>query len=745
MRIGSYEIVREIGRGGMGVVYEARDLAGRRLAIKVLLKPSPSHMARFERERRLLGTFSEEDGIVPLVDAGSSHDGAPWVVMPYVEGGTLGDRLKNGPLDLDAVIDLGIALGHAAGRCHAKGIVHRDLKPANVLFTGDGRALIADLGLAKHFRTDLTGGAESKALSRTGELRGTIGYAAPEQLADAKDASAAADVFSIGAILYECLTGRAPFEGDTFLQVVNKVRQGKYDSVETIRPEVPAWLVAVVDRALLPDPEARPADGTQLAELLEDGPTALPRRRVLPFIAIGLVVMALIALAVVRARTGPVTPPVVAPPPPANDELSQTLARALERVAKGDLTGALDLASRAVDRNPNSARARAVRGRVLLERLEYSRARDDLTRAVELDPKLASAWGDRACAIVAHVSSSSAAVADAERAIALDPKDPDSWSARATARATSDPLAARADARKALTLAPRDLRAWCALVDSYYCAHELTEAVATCDRALLIDPGHPLALVLRATARTALDRGAAQALLDVDKALERAPRAAFAWRLRALALQIKKERTAALADLRTAVECDPRDPKAWSDLGSALDDSGEGAEAERAITHALELAPDEKRGWQMRARMRVRKGDFEGAEKDAREALARAPNDPDVHSTLGRALFYLNRFDEAAASINAALRIDPSRHDEWRKLGETLMRVGDYRGARKALDQVITMVPDDQMAREYRAEVCIKLGDRGSAIDDLERLLEILPQGARREAIEEHLRKLRAR
>src|SRR5207244_4323941 len=123
----------EIGRGGIGIVYKARDQRGRAVALKLLQRLDGERLQRFERERRLLGSLGEADGFVPLLDAGDSAAG-PWLVMPFVPGGTLRDRIRKGPFSSEATAALGVALARALGRAHERGIVHRDLKPENVIF-----------------------------------------------------------------------------------------------------------------------------------------------------------------------------------------------------------------------------------------------------------------------------------------------------------------------------------------------------------------------------------------------------------------------------------------------------------------------------------------------------------------------------------------------------------------------------------------------------------------------------------
>ncbi len=264
MLLGSYELLDEIGRGGLGAVYRARAADGRIVAVKRLLRPDASGaLERFERERRLLAAAGE--GFVPVLDAGRSPQG-PYLVMPFLEGGTLRDRLsRQGKLGAEETLALGRALAEALGRAHAKAIVHRDLKPENVLFDAAGRPWIADLGLAKHFAAS-SDGSVSVSLSKTGEIRGTVGYMPPEQMQDAKHAGPPADVFSLGAILHECLSGGRAFEGETPLAVISNMDRGEVRPLEA--REAPRFLIEAILRALDADPAERFPDGAAFADAL---------------------------------------------------------------------------------------------------------------------------------------------------------------------------------------------------------------------------------------------------------------------------------------------------------------------------------------------------------------------------------------------------------------------------------------------------------------------------------------------
>ncbi len=309
MKIGPYEIVGALGQGAKGVVYRARSPAGDEVAIKVLRAFDDEGLARFERERRLLETFTAQEGFVPLLDSGRVASG-PYLVMPVIAGGTLRDRLARGPLGVAETIELGRSLAGALARAHAKAIVHRDLKPENVLFDQD-RPLVADLGLGKHFDKEAPGASRSLSVSGTGHMRGTFGYMPREQMTDAKSVGPPADVFAIGAILYECLAGRPAFAGNTVVQVLTNVTSGAFEPLSRACPAAPKWLAAAIERALAPSPGDRFEDAAALLRAL-----APARSRTAPVLVAVVALGAAAALALARPAPPPPAPVVPAPAPP---------------------------------------------------------------------------------------------------------------------------------------------------------------------------------------------------------------------------------------------------------------------------------------------------------------------------------------------------------------------------------------------------------------------------------------------
>jgi WD40 repeat protein/predicted Ser/Thr protein kinase len=256
-----YEVLEELGRGGMGVVYKARQLSLNRLtAVKMVLagRHAGAHdLERFRAEAKAAAALKHPN-IVQVYEI-DQHDGSPFFSMEYVEGGTLKERTKGLPWPVQESAQLVEKLARAVQYAHERGIVHRDLKPANILFTADGTPKITDFGLAK--RLDNMGGQ-----TRTGEVMGTPGYMAPEQAMPSKQRiGPATDIYALGALLYELLTGRPPFSSDTPFDLLRQVAQDDPVSVERLRPTVPRDLSTITMKCLEKGPDKRYATANDLA------------------------------------------------------------------------------------------------------------------------------------------------------------------------------------------------------------------------------------------------------------------------------------------------------------------------------------------------------------------------------------------------------------------------------------------------------------------------------------------------
>ncbi len=260
---GKYRINGEIGRGGMGVVYEAEDLRLKRpVALKFLpaeLTDNPEARQRFVHEAQA-ASILDNPHICTIHEIGEGEDGRMFIAMALCHGESLRTMIRRGPVAPAEALSLAAQVAEGLAAAHAAGIVHRDIKPANILVTREGTARIADFGLAK-----IAGEAR---LTRDGRAVGTVAYMSPEQLQGA-EVDARSDVWSLGVVLYEMLTGRLPFRGDNEHSLAYAIVNAGTPSFEGLLPGPPPGCAEVLERALAPDPAGRYASAVELAEALE--------------------------------------------------------------------------------------------------------------------------------------------------------------------------------------------------------------------------------------------------------------------------------------------------------------------------------------------------------------------------------------------------------------------------------------------------------------------------------------------
>src|SRR5580704_6139411 len=272
-KLGPYEIQSSLGAGGMGEVYRARDpRLGREVAIKILpasFSSDRDRLQRFEQEARAAAALNHPN-ILAIFDIGSEN-GAPYVVSELLEGETLRDRLRTGPLNSRRAIDFALQIVRGLAVAHEKGITHRDLKPENLFITNDGRVKILDFGLAKltHPEADQSGDAPTQQIATdAGTVMGTVGYMSPEQVRG-KPADPRSDIFAFGAILYEMLSGKRAFHGDSSADTMSAIlKEEPADLSETNRNVSPA-LERIVRHCLEKNPAERFQSARDVAFNLE--------------------------------------------------------------------------------------------------------------------------------------------------------------------------------------------------------------------------------------------------------------------------------------------------------------------------------------------------------------------------------------------------------------------------------------------------------------------------------------------
>ncbi|MDE3136987.1 MAG: protein kinase [Acidobacteriota bacterium] len=276
-KLGPYEVVAPIGAGGMGEVYRARDTRlGRDVAAKVLpasFSSDPERLRRFEQEARAVAALNHPN-ILAIHDIGT-HDGAPFLVTELLEGETLRERLAEGALPVRKTIEIAVQAAHGVAAAHEKGIVHRDLKPANIFLTSDGRVKILDFGLAKLTERESKAPGETQGVTLTaggatepGVVLGTVGYMSPEQVRG-KPADARSDIFALGAILYEMLSGERAFQKNTSAETMTAILKEEPPELAGEGKKIPPALERIVRHCLEKNPGERFQSTRDLAFNLE--------------------------------------------------------------------------------------------------------------------------------------------------------------------------------------------------------------------------------------------------------------------------------------------------------------------------------------------------------------------------------------------------------------------------------------------------------------------------------------------
>ena len=274
--IGRYRIARLLGVGGMGQVYlGVQPMIGSRVAIKILSNECTRNaelLERFFSEARAVNLIRHES-IVSVIDMAQLPDGRPYIIMEFVEGRTLGEIVRTGEAPIGGIVQVITEILSALGAAHALGIVHRDLKPDNVLITAEGHAKVLDFGIAK-----LAPGL-SNALSprtRTGALLGTPAYMAPEQISGAENVDARTDLYAAGVVLFEAVTGRTPFQGETLYDLMKAHLEQAPPSPRALRPDLPAGIERVILTALAKNPAHRFQTAADMTHALHDAARELP-------------------------------------------------------------------------------------------------------------------------------------------------------------------------------------------------------------------------------------------------------------------------------------------------------------------------------------------------------------------------------------------------------------------------------------------------------------------------------------
>jgi tetratricopeptide (TPR) repeat protein/predicted Ser/Thr protein kinase len=718
-RFGKYVLLRELGAGGMGVVFKAWQTDLRRLVALKFIRgvEAQEDLERFFREAQLAATLSHP-AIAPIYESGV-HDGKHFFAMQYVEGMTLDRWVATAPRPpIRQAVDILARVAEAVEYAHEHGIIHRDLKPANVMVDRRGRAYVMDFGLAKSVRT-------GSSLTGTGFAVGTPSYMSPEQAQGETDAiGPRSDIYALGAILYEIGTGRPPFLGENAVQVLMDVVHRDPVSPRRLNPKLHPELETVTLRALEKDPARRYPTaqefGADLGRWLVGEPVlarpvgTLSRlvrkiRKHKLALAGGVAILAGLSLAVgtwaFRARekwTRSDAKPYYEEAASLFDQadkvrfLSKPSEDALTQY-RSQLRQAEKNALSAVTRDPGFAEAYFLLGKIHRLQLSYPRSEADLGRAITLDPGHLRAYLERAMLRLEQLAIQGSFETIMQRTSTRLPQftwtkeDPGSDRLRAQIREDLEAagrLAGR-EYEKALLRGANELVLWRpGPLDGLRRAEEhLLRA-----RSLMANDPVPLRLLSMGRLLQADYSGAADYAAGM---IEIAPNDRALLYVAAVTLLYAERHDQALAAVERALRIDPGTPSLLN----------------------------------IRGNLRTRKKDYDGAREDFERALEAEPRNTTLLHNLAYLFHETKRFGDAVATYGRAVREDPEDPDGYEGRSVSNLELGRLEEAEKDMDRVVAARPTSD-SYSNRGAIRSRRGRYPEALEDYERALQLSPDNA---------------
>jgi serine/threonine-protein kinase len=767
-RFGDCEVLEEIGRGGMGIVFKARQMGANRIVALKVLRTDPlggrEQAQRFRNEAEMVAQL-DHPHIVPLYEVGQDA-GRVYFSMKLIDGGSLADQLEQFTPQPRRAAEVVAAVARAVHHAHQRGVLHRDLKPANILLDRDGRPFVADFGLARRTQPDAN-------LTQSGAIVGTPGYMAPEQASGVRgEVTTATDVYGLGAILYALLAGRPPFQADSVLDVLMQVREREPEPLRKLNPLVDRDLETICLKCLRKSPAERYVSALAVADDLERwlrGEPISARRVTLgqrlgrwarrhPRVVAAAALIVVLALAGVwvwdRQRAQ------------AEGAARQVAAEAETLHRQDRLQEALAVAQRACDLLPRFGGDAALRRQVnelaadlaLLARLDEIREEERSLVGPDgrgFDQPRAGARYQQA--FLDHGID----VLNGEEPVVVEALGRDvfrgrltplleEWSIRAgdprererlirlAEAVDEDPSGLMRRARQALRA--KDVEALKRLVAEAETNPPSAAAVLVLVRNLTAaGPLWPTGVGSRLLHNQGLpgDKAAPPPLSATERLLLAAQRRfpGDFWLNHALGLTLmssphQSRNTEAVSYIRAALAIRPLSVNVWLNLGTALGRSNRPADAVAAFRRALELKPDDAGAHGGLGLALEQMGKDEESLRAFRRAVTLEPRRSEIHANLGNVLHKLGRHADAVEAYRRAIELEPNLFRAHYSLGLALLPLGRVKDALEAFQQAARLEPG--LADAHYKVGCLldQVGKPGDAVVAYRRTIEIDPDYA---------------
>jgi len=776
--ISHYRILSKLGEGGMGVVYLAEDTKLQRtVALKFL---SADEVGEEERERFLLEARAaatiQHPNVCPI-HAVEEEDGRLFFAMAYIKGRTIRQLLENGPLPIDRAVELAQQIAAGLAAAHQQGVVHRDIKSGNVIIDEHGNAIILDFGLATR--------ASAARITRSGKRLGTPAYMSPEQI-QSNEVDHRTDLWSLGVVLFEMLTGRLPFHEDGSYNVLFSIVQSPIPKLREILPEAPKDLEDIVTRALAKNPKDRWQNAGQMAAALRRQRSSLPDldatvvmappppaspRRARLWLGLAALVTLLIASGVAWKRYAPqsalparkhlaVLPftiigkeeelQVLA------DGLTETVTSQLSQVeqfqGEFDVVPSTEMRSRKIE---NAEQARRIHGANLVisgtaqraaKRIQITLNLIDASTLRQIGARTVEAAGGETKAL--REATVSAALRLLEFRLSLPVANAILFEGSADSNAQNDYLRgrgymARVDVhgnfdkaidsfQSAIRRDPNYALAYAALGEAYGLKARnnndpqlASKGIATARKAVELSPQS--VPVLTKLGELLIKNGdTEEGVAILHKAQELGPRNADV----SIALGSYYMNAGRFAEAETAFkESVQRRPTNWYGhlmLGFFLSSRGRFPEARVAYEQALKLTPDNEMVLLNLSALNMRTGHYAPAEQLLRRALQFAQT-ARTFAALGLALYYQHKFEAAVAALESAIDLDPNRYAIWGNLGTAFRRLPGSQGrAEAAFRKAIELAEQELGMRPADHRVRANLAEYYAKLSDAGRALSLI-------------------